>query len=323
MPTYSAFGLILRSEVHLSDAEPIDDSRFDCVLERRSEAAPTVVQTKLGEEVVTTDVMVRSYETGAGYRLAYDDTGTFDVSFDGTRITWWSGGVDPNDAVLTDILGRVLSFALHARGVLTLHASAVDLDGEGLAFLAPKFFGKSTLAAALVRSGARLITDDTLAVDPGHPPLLRAGVQSIRLREDSATSVAVPFSDPRLGGKTAHRPAAVSSVGKELTPLRAAYRLAPAPGDGRTPAASRTRCSATEGALTFITYRKLGQLLDGRAAARSFAIAAALADTVPVYDLSITRRLDQLEEVVALIREWHVVAPAARDLPAESRVAEG
>ncbi len=282
-----------------------------------------MVQQKLGEELVTTDVMVRSYETRSGYRLTYDDTGTFDLSSDGTRITWWSGGVQPSDAVLTDILGRVLAFTLHARGVLTLHASAVDLDGQGIAFLAPKFFGKSTLAAALVRSGARLITDDTLSVDPGDPPLLRAGVQSIRLREDSATTVALPFHDPRLGGKMAYRPGAVSSVGLERTPLQAAYRLAPAPVDPRTPAATRTRCSITESALTFVGYRKLGSLLDGRAAARSFEIAAALADTVPVYDLSITRELDRLEEVVTLIREWHAAAPAKRDVLAESRVAKG
>ena len=58
---------------------------------------------------------------------------------------------------------------LYQRGLTPLHASAVDC-GEGIiAFLAPSGIGKSSLAACMVDSGARLVTDDVLAVsaEPG------------------------------------------------------------------------------------------------------------------------------------------------------------
>ncbi len=63
-----------------------------------------------------------------------------------------------------DLLGRVMALAAHADGRLTLHASAVSVAGRAVAFVGPKHAGKSTLALALVRKGARLLTDDTLVV---------------------------------------------------------------------------------------------------------------------------------------------------------------
>lgn len=49
---------------------------------------------------------------------------------------------------------------------LSLHGSAVELDGAGVAFVGESGAGKSTLAAALVlQHGASLIADDIVAVD--------------------------------------------------------------------------------------------------------------------------------------------------------------
>jgi len=44
-----------------------------------------------------------------------------------------------------------------------LHCSAVEIDGCAVVFIAPYHAGKSTLAAALLERGHRLITDDILA----------------------------------------------------------------------------------------------------------------------------------------------------------------
>ena len=77
-----------------------------------------------------------------------------------------------------DITSRVLALALHAGGVFSLHASAVSIDGAGVAFLAPKHYGKSTLCSALVLAGARALSDDTVPVRPGNPPSLSPGIHS-------------------------------------------------------------------------------------------------------------------------------------------------
>ena len=73
----------------------------------------------------------------------------------GQVITWHRPPEVALDAAVADLTSRVLALALHAGGVFTLHASAVSIDGGGIAFLAPKHHGKSTLCSALVLAGAR------------------------------------------------------------------------------------------------------------------------------------------------------------------------
>jgi hypothetical protein len=62
-------------------------------------------------------------------------------------------------------LGPVFSYWLERRGLTTLHASAVAVNGQGVAFLSRHGGGKSGLAAAMVRAGHPLLTDDLLAVE--------------------------------------------------------------------------------------------------------------------------------------------------------------
>lgn len=75
--------------------------------------------------------------------------------------------VYPDAAVDERLLGLVLAgqisiFALHHLGYPCLHTSAVITDRGAIAFLGPKGQGKSTMAASLLRRGARLLTDDIL-----------------------------------------------------------------------------------------------------------------------------------------------------------------
>ena len=90
---------------------------------------------------------------------------------------------DPEVAYLVEIqlLGLVLAVWLERRGIPTLHASAVVLDGSAVAFLGVKGGGKTTAATGMVAAGASLLADDLLAVTPhgadvyAHPgyPMLR------------------------------------------------------------------------------------------------------------------------------------------------------
>jgi hypothetical protein len=62
------------------------------------------------------------------------------------------------------LLGNVLSIALHQRGFLVLHGSAVAQDGRAIAFLGPSGYGKSTAAALLSKKGYSIMADDVVAV---------------------------------------------------------------------------------------------------------------------------------------------------------------
>jgi hypothetical protein len=91
-------------------------------------------------------------------------------SADGTGLAAW-------------VLGPATTAILYQRGITPLHASAVEVNGGVVAFLAPSGTGKSSLAAAFVANGAPLVTDDVLAIRLGHAGTAHAwpGAEGLRL----------------------------------------------------------------------------------------------------------------------------------------------
>ena len=63
--------------------------------------------------------------------------------------------------------GSVCAAVASLNGLLPLHASAVVVEGQVIAFTAPSGGGKSTLAAGLAQLGFPLFCDDTLVVRVG------------------------------------------------------------------------------------------------------------------------------------------------------------
>ncbi len=62
------------------------------------------------------------------------------------------------------LLGSAMGALLHQRGILPLHASAIEVDYSGVLISGVSGIGKSTTAAGLLRRGHRLISDDMSAL---------------------------------------------------------------------------------------------------------------------------------------------------------------
>jgi len=94
--------------------------------------------------------------------LRWDDLFEFLVDADGRRI--WCGwlGAASLESLQVYLLGHALSFALVKQGYEPLHATSVVIDGNAIAFMGSSGFGKSSLAAAFLADGHRLLTDDML-----------------------------------------------------------------------------------------------------------------------------------------------------------------
>jgi hypothetical protein len=71
------------------------------------------------------------------------------------------------------LFAQALPIAAAIQGLEVIHASGVDWHGGVIAIVAPSGWGKSTLAAALVRRGAKFVADDVVALEES-----RAGVLS-------------------------------------------------------------------------------------------------------------------------------------------------
>jgi hypothetical protein len=307
MNSYQVFGGVLRSELGFPELDPAARGEPDWTLTVTTTAAPDVpLGDPLGEDKVDQGVMVRSYATPMGFRLVYDDTGVFDVTSGGREIRWHRPESADLEAGRLDVLGRVLALALHASGWLSLHGSAVAMADGAVAFLAPKGNGKSTLAFALMRAGAALMTDDTVVIGRGVPATVRPGVQSVRLFQDSAAWLSAPA--PIAGTSDVKATfGQLSEDARRLTraPLAALYLLESVPAGTIAEPLERQRLEGPEAVFGLLGQTKIGALLGGAEAPTVFASVVALAEGCAIYKLRVTRDYERLGSVVDRILGWH------------------
>lgn len=92
--------------------------------------------------------------------------------------------------VPTVIVGFVLGYLLHLRGALCLHGAVLMHNGQTFAVMGDSGIGKSTVAAALVRHGAKLLSDDMVVFSRTAPPwAAEGGCRSLRLNTDTASHI--------------------------------------------------------------------------------------------------------------------------------------
>lgn len=152
MFTYAAYGLAIRSTLRLPELVP-------------STAAPEI-SFQLGRVHLASDAEAQTHYSNVTKKeaiLFWNGVGTFQIR-GGREIT-----IDPNPTVDEErlrlfLLGPVLALLLWQRGYLVLHASAVEIGEEAVAFVGGCGWGKSTLAAGLHSRGYNLLADDVVAV---------------------------------------------------------------------------------------------------------------------------------------------------------------
>lgn len=310
MPRYAVFGSLLESTIDLPELTLGEGDaarwRFSLV-----DTLPVMRDvTELGNETIYEDVHARLFRHADGLRITVDDTGDFDIGAAGEiRAAARPGAWD--DFIRAHLLGRVLATALYEDGWLPLHGSAVETREGVVAFLAPKGFGKSSLALALTQAGAPLVTDDTLPIEPTVPPRAWPGVHSIRVRNDSLTAVAIDeVGTPTREGKIALRGLRGLRTSTTPQPLAAIFLLAPTPVAERESVVSRTPFSPVLAAGAVVAHVKIGRMLGPAAAATMLARTAAIVNLVPVHQLSLTRDLERLPEAARAILDWYGGPPA-------------
>lgn len=169
---YLVYGLRLRSDLELPELEPI---------ERGGEPDVTIMTGDTAREDRVPGM--HPIDGGAGYRI--DDVASFDIIGGSTIIVRPDLGAAERNVRLY-LLGSALGMLIHQRGLLPLHATAVELDGRALVFMGHSGAGKSTLAAWFNDAGIRVIADDVSAIsfDESGIPLVQPGIPRLRLWKD-------------------------------------------------------------------------------------------------------------------------------------------
>jgi hypothetical protein len=239
----------------------------------------------------------------AGTQIGWDSVGAFLVR-DGCEIV-----IEPDPAATPErirlfLLGAAMGVLLHQRGLMVLHASAVEMDGGVVAFLAPKWGGKSTMAAVLHSRGHPLVTDDILAIDLSGPtPVVHPGFPQLKLWPDTLALLGEDSSDVRrlhpqiekrdyrAEARFPHRP----------LPLRAVFGLGPA----ERPSVDRLDAQAAlEDIIGHWYCARFGyDTMERLGLSSLFLWSTDLVRRVPFYRLGCPRSLSTMWEVAAAVEE--------------------
>lgn len=90
------------------------------------------------------------------------------------------------------LFGVPASLCASAAGDIALHASGLEIDGQGVLFAGPSMHGKTTLAAAFAAHGHRLLAEDTARCASSPIPAVYPGPSVVRLRSDVASAIEIP-----------------------------------------------------------------------------------------------------------------------------------
>jgi hypothetical protein len=244
----------------------------------------------------------------AGFRLRYADGAEFVVDRDGGQVWADEAAMTPGD-LASYLLGPILGFVLRLRGVACLHASAVAIDGQAVAFLGLPGAGKSTTAAALARQGHPVLSDDVAAlaeeggaflVQPGYPRL-RLWPESVRALSTAASPLP-PLTLPEEG-KRLHLDLTRSGYQfqRDPLPLAAVYLLDERRDD---PLAPRVEVVATrDGLMALVGNTYASSLLDKGLRAREFALLSRLIARVPLRRISAHCDPARLSKLCDVIRD--------------------
>ncbi len=301
---YSLYGLTLQSAIPLP-----------CAFTEQNGVTPDVSLLECGSTEILQSCRlecISSWEEGFWQCRIFID-GSAHVSWKehfefvvlpGARQVIWRKLQDvPNEVFFTYFLGQVLSYCLLARGIEPLHATGIVVGQQAIAFLGDSGFGKSTLAAAFLQKGYRILTDDVLVLEFRDENVwARPGIARIKLNPDSADA---PFNGRRSLSMNSFTSKMIFALndhqhGSSPVQLGALYVLS------RRPSKSRIlfrRLSGRSSFLPLIQNTFNTTILNGDRLKQQFAFAARLADLVPIKQLSHPRQLAMLPVVADAILE--------------------
>ena len=240
--------------------------------------------------------------TGGATYLRWAHLFEFLISSDGRTIEYRRLEKATHDSLTTYLLGQVLSFSLLSFGYEPLHATAVVIDGEAVAFLGDCGYGKSTLGAAFVARGFSILTDDVLALESrGDTWIAHAGPPRLKLFPSVARKVLARTNGGPLNAETSKLvlPLNAGEASDTAVPIRALYVLSdPARRAGRAPSHIRIAPLSGQEAFLEVTRAAFNLIQVDRARlTNQFATATRLVCDVPLRRLTYPRTLSSLGAV--------------------------
>jgi hypothetical protein len=267
-------------------------------------------------------VVVRHLAREQLYHFEYHDGTEFVIDCEGTRVQGtWRGGATVEDTA-TYLLGPIIAFVLRLRGLLALHASAVEMDGTAVLVVGPAGAGKSTTAAAFALNGWPVLTDDVAVVAPrGDGMDVVPSYPRVRLWDDSVRgllgrSEALPLLTPTWEKRYLPLGTEGAEFSRRPLPLRAIFLLREREDSGRAP-----RIEVVPPLAAFPEV--MGNLLTHRdipdeSAEVDFRFSSRLVERVPVFALTAHADPARLGELCRLVADRVARLPRPSAAPTDA-----
>jgi hypothetical protein len=242
------------------------------------------------------------------YCFRYSEGFTFAIDGGGQRI-WaqWEAPVTLED-VAAFLLGQIFAFALHLRGYVCLHASAVAVEGKAVLFAGEPGMGKSSTAAAFAEQGFALVADDVagirrdgggrLVVAPSFP-LMRLWPDAVEFLYGKGSAGELPRVQPGEDKRLVRLERSAGKFQGENAPLGAIYLLGARSGEATAP---RTEKIEDAGRLIqLLANAYVSPALGWEQRAEEFRLLGEICRSVPVRWLTASsdpKRLRRLCELV-------------------------
>ena len=186
---YTAYGYSFQSDFILSEFLDIAPCRSEIHISR-------VLEEHSSEN--NNCELVQAKQIAHGVSFDWDAIGRYEIC-SGRTIRVIPRKNTTQEIARVPLFGLALAAVLQQNNLLVLHGSSVEINGSALIILGEKGFGKSTLTAALLRRGHRLISDDLVAISVDFPKIkLLPGIPILKLWPDTIREVGFDIDKSRL-----------------------------------------------------------------------------------------------------------------------------
>jgi hypothetical protein len=303
--SYRLFGLDLRSEIDLAGL------------------APLVACTTPDVEIVIGPVPAEEHAPGycvtaEGTLLTVPKVGRYLIR-DGRKVV-----IEPADGASERnlrlfLLGSAFGALLHQRGLLPLHANAIDIGGRAVAFSGHSGAGKSTIAAWFHDRGYPILADDVcvIGLDASGRALAYPGIPRLRLWREALEASGRSHGEFERSFDDLDKydvPTRAAEMPREPLPLSAIYLLRKAEEGSAKPQIRPLTGVRAVDTLVSNTYRG-GYLKTIGQIAPHLATCVSVARAVPVFDAVRRWGFDRFDAEAQLLMA-HVHARLDGETPA-------
>lgn len=227
--------------------------------------------------------------------------------------------VEPHHSLRPTLFPRSLNLCLSQQfaraGILPVHGAGLVLDGTGIMLLGGKASGKSTLVAAALATGARVVSDDWLlfGLDRQGVPTMERLRQFLMLRHGHATKSLIDRHESLSFQPSTQRPKstlAISSNAPEFPPQHLIDQLWILRRLNPRPATTQTDQSNRGSALTAFVTHSMPILFGKRFGHEHKNLQALLAAFLPKATLlEVATGLDMVTDTAATLSRLMQLGP--------------